>query len=338
MLAFFVRRLLSFLVVLPVSFVTVFLLVRITGNPIANALGDRLSEEELARRVAAAGLDQPWHIQFVGYMDDVLRGSFGETITGEKVLPKVLSHLVATIEVTFLGVLLLVVIIFLSALLAARFQNSAIDFLISKTSIVTYALPAFVGAVLIREIANVVFPSFESVGRLSLEGQLFWEKAPSPGDSVLLFSLMSGNATLLIDSLQHMLLPALAMLLVGGTLIRVFRDSLVEELNSEQIRNTRLRGIPANRALLKHALVPSLPPLLANLGVTIGLLITGVVFIEKVFEIRGLGYLLIDSVLARDFMLVQAIFLVTFFIVTSINFLVDVSIALIDKRQARQLL
>ena len=338
MLAFTLRKFGATLIVLPATFLMVFALLRVTGNPIELALGDRLTPEELAGRISAAGLDLPLHEQFLEYVSQILRGDFGLTFDNQPVLEMILSHLTATAEVTAFGLLLLALTIAIAGTIAAWNAGSLLDRGFSVLSIVSFALPGFLGAVVIRETANLLFPKFETIGRLSLDNQITWQIEGQTTGFVTLDGLLTGNNVIFLDGLAHLVLPGIALTLVGGTLVRVFRDSLVNEFAGPQVQSAMKRGVSKRRAFFFHAFVPALPPVLAGFGITAGALVTGVVFVERVFEIRGLGYLLVDAVLQRDFMLVQGIFVVTFTIVVLINTVVDILIAVIDKRQREQLL
>lgn len=333
-----VRRTLSVLAVLPVTLLLVFLMLRITGNPIENAFGDRLSPEEIERRISLAGLDKPIHEQFVGYVSSVLSGDFGETLSGDLVSAEISKHLAASVEVVSLGLVLLVLAVLIFGGWAARKPKTLLDKGVSIGSIVTYAMPGFLGATIVKELSNLFFPSFQTNGRLSLTHEIYWQ-SNYPNEVFVLFpALIRGEYQIFFDAFSRLLLPAIVLGLVAGTLVRTYRDSMSAQLKSEPIQSAINRGIPERRVFWKQAFLPSLPPVLASFGITAGSVLTGVVFIESIFEIRGLGYLLIEAVLNRDFMLVQGIFTVSFFIVVIVNFLVDLVVVAIDKRQIEQLL
>lgn len=334
---FFTRRILGTLVTVPVSLFIVFLLLRVTGNPVAAALGDRLSEEELTRRISLAGLDRPLGEQFFSYLAGLLQGDLGSTFKGERVAEKIWTHFAASLELALFGLLVLFISILVFGLLAAWYRHGPIDKLVSITSIISFALPGFLGAVLVREATRMLFPDFDVVGRLSLSGQLTWNSYETTG-FVTVDSILAGDWNLFLDGLSHLLLPAISIAFVAGTLIRVFRDSMNLEFDSTYSQSALNRGIAKGRIFIKHSLRPALTPLLAAFGVTAGGLITGIVFVERVFEIQGLGYLLVKAILERDFMLVQGIFLVTLTVVSLVNLLVDVLQVQIDRRKARLLL
>lgn len=337
MLKFWLRRLLATLAVLPVSLLVIFVLLRLTGNPIETALGATISEEELTRRIELAGLDKPVLVQFFDYLRNLFQLNFGVSFKGEDVRDQIFSHLTASAELTLLGLVFLGLFVYFAGITAASHRGRFLDRAISGIAVVTYALPGFLIAVLISQSARVFFPAFELTGRLSLDGQIQWAATSRLTGFVLIDSLLTGNLNLFIDGLSHLVLPALSLVAISGLLIRVFRDSLIREMRSQEVLSAISRGVPASRALRVHSAYGSLPTVLAAFGVTAGALITGVVFVERVFEVRGLGFLLVEAVLQRDFMLVQGIFVVTFLIVTVINNLVDSAIMLIDKRQRRNL-
>lgn len=334
---FLVRRILGTLITVPAALFIVFTLLRVTGNPVAAALGDRLSAAELERRISLAGLNRPLGEQYLSYLAGLFQGDLGSTFKGEKVSEKIWFHLAASMELAFFGLIVLFLSILVFGLLAAWYRNGPVDKFVSVASIVTFALPGFLGAVLVREASRLVFPDFDVIGRLSLTGQITWNSVSKTG-FITVDSILQGDLDLLIDGLLHLVLPAFSIAFISGTLIRVFRDAINLEIESTYSQSALNRGITKGRVFLKHALRPALSPLLAAFGVTAGGLITGIVFIERVFEIQGLGYLLVKAVLERDFMLVQGIFLVTLLIVSIVNLLVDVLQVKIDRRKGQLLL
>lgn len=332
------RRVLSTFAIAPIALFLVFSLLRITGNPIEAALGDKLSEAEIARRVALAGLDRPLLVQFSEYVKRVVSGDFGLTLNNEDVGAQILHHLSATLEVTAVGVILLALAVLFWGALAAWHSNRLPDSIITGVSIMSFALPGFLGAVLTRELARIALPEFQISGRLSLTNQIKWVSIPDSTGLVVIDAIKIGDFGMLGDALLHLMLPAIALSLTAGTLIRVFRNSLESQNQSPAHAAARNRGIPFLRVFWRHAIPPALPTVLAGFGVTIGAYITGVVFVERVFEIRGLGYLLVEAILERDFLLVQGIFTITFLIVILLNTATDIVITVLDKRQRAVLL
>ena len=332
-----VRRLGTTLLVLPIALAVIFFLLRVTGNPIETAFGDRITESELERRVELAGFNLPWHEQYLRYLWGIASGNLGVSFSNIPVTEMIRDAITATLEVTVLGLVFLGISIYFFGSLAAWKVGTKTDWAISASSIVTFALPGFLSAVAVREFSRYAFPDFDASGRLSLGNLVQWQTSYRKTGLITLDAVLAGNWSLFFDAVAHLLLPAVALVFIGGTLVRVLRDSLVREMNNEYIQSALFRGIPRRRVFYHHALRPALPPVLATFGVTAGGLITGVVFIERVFEIRGLGYLLVDAVLERDFMLVQGIFIVTYLVVAFVNAIVDGVIISIDKRQGRQL-
>jgi peptide/nickel transport system permease protein len=332
------RRLLSGLAVLPIALALVFAMLRITGNPIESSLGDRLSEEELARRLEIAGLNKPLHEQFFNYIQSILTWDFGQSFKNLSVNDLIWKHLTATVEVATFGLALLGTTFIILGSIAAWSAGSVVDKAIRALAIVSFSLPTFFAAVLLQIAFRALLPEAEITGRVPLRDLIRWQTDLYQTGFVTLDAILAGDSTLFLTAISHMVLPAVALAFLSGTLIRVFRDSLLRELSSEPIQSARLRGVPDRRLFFRHAFIPALPAALATYGITVGSLVTGVVFVERVFEIRGLGYLLVDAVLGRDFMVVQGIFIVTFLIVALINVCVDFIILFIDKRQKEVIL
>ena len=323
---------------MPLALGLVFILLRVTGNPVEASLGDRLSDVELQRRLAISGLNRPIFEQFMTYFESILSWDFGRSFKDVSVNDLIWRHITATIEVSSLGLVVLGFCFLTLGSLAAWKPGGAIDRIIRVSAIVTFALPAFLAASLIQLVFRLFVPAFPTSGRASLSELIRWQTDLYQTGFVTVDALIGGDTVLFFEALAHLLLPAIALVFISGTLIRVFRDSLVQELASEPLQSALRRGVTPRRLFFRHAFMPAIPAALAAYGITVGSLVTGVVFVERVFEIRGLGYLLVDAVLARDFMVVQGIFIVTFFVVAAINVLVDLVIVIVDRRQMKALL
>lgn len=335
MTKFLLFRLASFAATSLVLLTTVFTLGRLTGDPITASVGDRLSDEELQRRIVEAGYDQPILVQFWEYLSDLFRGDFGTSIiSGTAVGPRVFSHVPATLELGLVALVLSALISIPLAIVASRAPGGVLDSLIRSGSVALYALPVFLTAMLLRILFSVWIPIFPTSGRVGIEHQVALISNPNRTGWYLWDSLLLGNFAMFLSVVSHMILPALAIaILVAANLTRVIRSNLVFALRSEPLEFASTLGL-SNRSLLwPHSAKLVAPQVLTSFGYSVASIVGGFVYAEVAFEWRGLGSLLTDSVLQRDFGVLQAIVVLLVLIIVAVNAIVDIAIQIIDRRQ-----
>ncbi len=292
--------------------VLIFLMIRfIPGDAVAIMLGantditpDRV--ENLRRQL---GLHLPMHVQYWEWLKGVLQGDLGRSVwTGTPVSREISARLPVTLEITGLALLLALVLSFPLGVLAARARGTAGDVIVRVVAIVGLTLPSFWVGVLLLYLFSVRFPGWPSIGYVPF--------AEDP----------AGN-------LARMVLPVVAVSLpmVAG-LTRILRSSLLEVLGSDFVRTARSKGASERTVLYKHALRNALIPVITVIGVQVGYLLSGVVVIEQVFAIPGVGRLVIGAINERNYPLVQGIVLVVTAVFVFVNLLVDLAYAWIDPR------
>lgn len=311
----------------------VFLAIRAVGNPIELALSGRLPDAEIARRVSAAGLDRPLMEQYIAYFNNLLEGSLGlSTITQESVVESISKVLPATIE---LGVSALLVAALLSlpiGMFLARRQGSAIDKFSRLAGVIAYATPIFLAAMVFRLIFSIAIPAFPSQGRLSLSANNLNFIQQSSG-FYLFDSFRMARIDTLIDAIHHLLLPSLTLgLTIAAVFSRVIRNLLIKERGQTHFIVARNRFGDGLFVDWNYTVRPNSVGILTTFGVHAIAVLTGLIFIEKVFEWRGVGYLLTEAILERDYGLVQGITVIIALTVGLINFIVAMISAYLDPR------
>lgn len=289
-----------------VSLVSFVLVRSIPGDPVRILLGTRATAEVIAKIRAQYGLDEPILLQYVYFLKNLFLGEFGRSIIFKvPVLELVVQRIAPTLFLLSYAVLLSVVIATCFAVLAALNRGRAIDQLVRVYSTAGLGLPAFwLGIVLI-----ILFSI-----------RLGWFPVSGYGDSFL-------------DHLHHLFLPSFTIALaLSPVLIRNLRASLVAEMESDYVSAARSRGLPPGQIFRRHVFRNSLIPTITLLGVNLGWLIGGTVVIEQVFSVPGLGSLMVGSIFARDYMVVQAVTLIFALAVIVTNFLVDVICVALDPR------
>ncbi len=312
MTSYIVKRLLDLLFVLFGVSLLVFLMLRfIPGDAVQIMLGANVDIS--AQRVEALrrqlGLDLPVYQQYAEWLAGIVRGDLGTSIwTGQPVSKEIFSRLPVTLEITLLALFFALLVSFPLGVLAAQTRGTWADTVVRVLSIVGLTLPSFWVGVLLLYFVSVRFPSFPAIGYVPF-------------------------ATDPVGNLARLSLPVVAVSLpmIAG-LSRILRSSLLEVMSADYIRTARAKGIRKQTLLYKHALRNALIPVVTIIGVQIGYLLSGVVVIEQVFAIPGLGRLIIGAVNERNYPLVQGTILVITLVFVLVNLLVDLAYAWIDPR------
>ena len=312
MTSYVIKRLFDLAFVLFGVSLLVFLMLRfIPGDAVQIMLGANvdISPERVDALRRQLGLDLPIYQQYGRWLGGVLRGDFGTSIwTGEPVTGEIMARLPVTLEITLLALLFALLVSFPLGVLAAQARGTWGDTLVRVLSIVGLTLPSFWVGVLLLYFVSVRFPGFPAIG--------FVPFAEDP-----------------LGNLSRLSLPIIAVSLpmIAG-LSRILRSSLLEVMNADFIRTGRAKGVGSQTLLYKHALRNALIPVVTIIGVQMGYLLSGVVVIEQVFAIPGLGRLIIGAVNERNYPLVQGTILVITLVFVLVNLLVDLAYAWIDPR------
>lgn len=326
-----------FLLIFPTVFIlvtVVFFAMRATGDPITAAMSGRLTPDQLAERIAAAGYDRPLVVQYVEYLWNVVRGDFGTTISDNRPVTEILTtYGAATFELVMYSLVVALIIGVPLGMVAARFRDRWPDALLRVFAILGYATPVFFMGLLLKLIFSVNLGIFPIAGRASSQGELEMSRITNPTGIYLLDALRLGDMQLVGDVLLHAVLPAIALgMLTGGVFLRLVRTNLIGTLEQPYIESARSRGVGEARLVRKHSLRPALIPVITVMGMQIAMSLGGAVLTETTFEWKGLGFVMAQYMASRDFVAVQGIVMMIAVIVAVINFLVDVIAALIDPR------
>jgi peptide/nickel transport system permease protein len=312
----------------------VFILMRVTGDPITAAVGGKLPPAELARRIADAGYDRPVIVQYLEYLGQVFTGNFGTTLSDHRPVTEVLLTFgSATLELAVYTLIVAFLIGIPLGMIAAYHRDRGPDAGLRFFAILSYATPVFFSGLLLKLIFGVWLGWLPTTGRATVPTQLAIQKLPHPSGIYLIDAIRLGDPAAVGDVLQHAILPAIALgLLTAGVFLRLVRTNMIGTLGQEYIDSGRSRGVPEFRLVTKHAYRPALIPIITVIGLQIALLLGGAVLTETTFEWKGLGFQLAYYLKARDFVAVQGIVALLAVIVALSNFIVDVVAALIDPR------
>ncbi|WP_432994386.1 ABC transporter permease [Dactylosporangium sp. CA-233914] len=312
----------------------VFFLMRLTGDPVSNAFGDRLPPAQLQQRLHQAGYDRPLLVQYLEYLKGVATGDLGRTATDNRSIGDLLgSYGTATLELAAYALLIAILVGLPLGRLAAYYRDRAPDVALRVFAILAYATPVFFVGLLLKLVFSVWLGWFPVAGRAGTDVQLELAQRSSVTGIYLVDALRSGDGGAVLDVLHHAVLPAVALgLLVAGVFLRLVRANVVATLATGYVTAARSRGVPERRLRNRHATRPALVPVITVLGLQIAGLLGGAVLTETTFEWKGLGFELAHYLTARDFVAVQALVAVFAVVVAVTNFLVDAVAALIDPR------
>lgn len=311
MLGYIAKRILATIPVMLIVAVFVFLMLRLApGDPAAVIAGDYATTEDVERIREQLGLNEPIPVQLAQWVGQLLQGDLGQSIFSKKPVTELIGQ---RIEPTLLLALTTIVFSVLVAVplgtLAAWRAGSFVDRGVMMFSVGGFSVPVFVlGYVLIYVLAI-------QLKVMPVQGY----KSP----------FVDGIGPFF----YHITLPTLTLSVIFIALIaRMTRASVIEVLEEDYIRTARAKGQSEFKILLRHALRNAAVPIVTVIGIGIALLIGGVVVTESVYNIPGLGRLVLDAVLARDYPIIQGLILFFSFIYIMINLLIDLSYTLFDPR------
>lgn len=310
MLTFVVKRILSAVPVLIMVAVIVFLVLRLSpGDPALMIAGPSATEDQLQALRESMGLTKPLLQQLFLWIGQILSGDFGVSlISGKPVTELILDRFGPTLALSLSTIVLAVVVAIPLGVLAAWQQGKWIDRLVMAGSVLGFSVPVFIiGYILILIFAR-------GLGWFPVQGY----KPLSDGFGPFAIRLV---------------LPSVALSFPYIALIaRIVRTNVIEVMGEDYIRTARAKGLTEGGVLMDHALGNAAVPIVTIIGVSIAMLIGGVVVTESVFNIPGLGRLVLESVLARDYTVIQTVILLFSTIYVFINLAVDLLYGLFDPR------
>jgi len=307
---FILRRLLLTLPVMAVVALFVFSLLYVApGDPAAVLAGDQATPAELERIRLRLGLDQSFAVRFANWALAALQGDLGSSLfSGQSVSSMIAQRLVPTLSLMVLTLIISVSVAVPLGVFAAARQGSMIDRAISSFAVLGFSLPVFVVGYLLAYTLAL------QLGWFPVQGYV----PPSAG---------------FVPFIRSLVLPALA--LAGGyvaLITRITRSTMLDVLAQDYVRAAKAKGVARRTVLFLHALKNAALPIVSIVGIGIAALISGAVVTETVFGIPGLGRLIVDALLRRDYPIIQGVVLVFSFAYIVVNLAIDVLYTLLDPR------
>ncbi len=287
--------------------VIVFLIIRlIPGDPAIVLLGTNAGDPALVARLHhQLGLDSPIPVQYVHWIAGVVRGDFGYSYGQDQPVSRlILQNLPYTLELTAAGLAFSFVVGTVLGIVAALKRNTIIDTVVMGFALAGLSFPSFWLGLLLVVVFAVHLHWFEVVGGTSLKG---------------------------------LVLPAVTLALsVAGFTARFVRSSMIEAGRKQHVVTARAKGLTRHQVLRRHVMRNAVLPVLTIVGLQVGSLLSGAVVIETVFSRPGIGRLLVNAILAKDYLTVQAIVLIVAVLYAITNLLVDLMYPLLDPRIAHR--
>ena len=326
-------RLIQLLFVLIGVSIVVFVTMHLLPGDVAQLLlGDHATNEQLQRLREQLGLDQPVWVQYGRFMREALRGDLGVSIQSNRpALNDVLTAFPVTLQLALASLLLASLCGVPVGVLAAVRQGSRFDTAVMTLTLFGVSMPTFwLGLMLLVLFAAGL--DWLPVGGLMPVGL----DPPHITGMSMVDSLLSGNTTMIGASLRHMLLPAVTLASVPLALIaRITRAEVLSAATADHVRTARAKGVTDVRVILRHVLRNAAIPIVTVIGLQLGLLLSGAVLTETIYSLPGLGRLMVDSILSRDYSVVQAGALFIAIVFVLVNLAVDILYAALDPRISR---
>ena len=315
------------LATIPIMFgvaIIVFLSMRLMpGDPVDIMMGDSgsVSAGEIEQLRSEFNLDEPLHIQLWIFLSGAVHGNLGYSYTLKRpAMVLIAERLPATIELALGALTFSLIVAFPIGILSAVKQNSLLDRLSMAGAFLGISMPSFWLGIILIMFFSVNLGWLPVQGRISYDAHL-----QEITGFFILDSILTRNWAALKSSIEHLILPSIALgAAVTAVIARVLRSGMLETLRSDYVTLARSKGAPEWIVVMKHALRNALIPTVTVVGLQIGILLGGNMIVETVFGWPGLGSLVVNAIYDRDFPLIQASVMVYAFTFVMANLIVDI--------------
>jgi len=310
MYGYIARRILATLPVLGIVAIVVFAILHMSpGDPAALIAGDHATPQQVDEIRAKLRLDRPLHEQFAVWVGNLARGDLGESIFSNQPVTRLLAQrMEPTISLTVTTTIVMVLLAVPIGVVAAWRADTWVDHAAMTLAVLGFSLPIFVVAYLL------IYGLAMNLGLFPVQGYKPLADGVGPWA-------------------HHLVLPSLTLGLSFMALIaRITRASVLEVLSQDYMRTARSKGLGDWQLLLHHALANAAVPIVTIIGVGVALLLGGVVVTESVFAIPGIGRLVVDSILTRDYPVIQGVLLIFSGVYVLLNLLIDLLYVVLDPR------
>lgn len=308
---YIVKRLISMIPAIFVVSVVIFMIIHLTpGDPAAVMMGDQADPEAIEALRQSLGLNDPLPVQYLRWVGDVLHGDLGQSLYSDQTMIQMLvGHMGPTFSLTLYALVIALTVAVPLGVIAARRRGSLADNAISVFSMIGISLPSFLLGLLLMLVLAVTLKWLPVAGYKTVAD--------------------AGIAT----HLKYLTMPAIALgFMEAGLILRMTRSSMLEVLGSDYIRMAKAKGERNGAIVMKHAFKNALIPIVTSVGQTFMGLLSGATVVESIFNIPGMGKMILTAVQQRDYEVVQAVVLFVSMINIVICLAVDLVYAAIDPR------
>ena len=329
---YLVKRLIYLIGILIFITLFTFTILRISpGDPVDLMLRgeEEVTQEDIDRMSEQLGLDKPFHVQLYIFAEGVVKGDLGYSFyMNRPVWDLIKERFPASLELAMFAMFFSFAVGVPIGIIAAVKQNSLTDRFIMGINFLGISMPAFWFAILLMLLFSV------TLGVLPTMGRSVYGLYPTNITGLLVLdSILTLNGPALVSALRHLLLPAIALgASYSAVIARILRSSMLEVLSQDYINVARSKGMRPSRVVLRHALRNALIPMITVAGLEAGSLLGGNIVIESIFSWPGLGSLIIGSIFARDYPVVQAGVIFFALVFVFINLIVDIAYSIVDPR------
>lgn len=313
-MGYLTRRLVTFPLVLIGVSILVFVAIRLVpGDSITAMLGTEaglLTPQQRVALTAYFGLDQNWLVQYWHWLLGLFRGDLGISVAyGKPVLDVILDRFPLTLELAFLSMVIALAVGLPAGVFAATHNGRSSDLAVRIFAMIGQSTPSFVVGLLIIYVLSVGFGALPTMGEFSP----FWQDP--------------------LRNLSQLIFPAITLgLAFAASVTRISRSAMLDVLSDDYVRTARSKGAPARSVIWRHALPNALIPVVTLSGMEFGYLLGGAVLVEKIYALPGLGRVVLDAILQRDYALLQGSVLFIAFNFMVVNLLVDLAYSALDPR------
>ena len=355
MTRYIVQRLVMLIpVLIGISIVTFSMLRLIPGDPATVMPGEHATPEQIENFRERMGLNDPIYIQYLRYLQSVMRGDLGRAlVTKEWVIVELRQRLPATIELSLGAMFVACTVGILAGVIAAYYHNSFFDLATMVGALIGVSMPIFWLGLILMYIFGFKLKWLPPSARMTVGIELQTLNEAYHLDQIfsgpwgakviaftdffsefyILASILTGNWKALLDVLKHLVLPSLALGSIPMAIIaRMTRSSLLEVLGEDYVRMAQAKGLRERAVLIGHAMKNAFLPIITVIGPQVGLLSAEAILTETIFSWPGMGRLVVNRILARDYPSVQGSVLVIALIFVFANLMVDISYAYADPR------
>jgi peptide/nickel transport system permease protein len=301
----------------------------IPGNPVTIMLGERARPEDIEQYKEQMGLNEPIPVQYVRYVEQLLKGNLGTSIINRVAVSEQLAYrLPATIEAIVFALILGITVGGVAGVIAALKRNSLIDTVSNVVALIGVSIPIFWLALIMIYLFGVGMKILPPGGRLDAEITI-----TRVTGFYLIDSLLMGRVDYFGNALEHMILPSFVLsTTVMPSIMRLTRASMLEVLRTDYVRTARAKGLRERTVILKHALRNALLPVVTVIGLQVGGLLGGAILTENAFSWTGMGSWYYGAISGRDYPVIQAAIMFNATVFVVMTMLVDISYAFIDPR------